>query len=99
MKKSQQVLTVTADLLSAGTRDAAYLSLRIALAMQLFSEELPPLMLDDALCQIDDRRMLRILTLLSKLGEQELQCLLFTCHRREALSCEKEALVYTKHSL
>ncbi len=92
-------LTVTADLLSAGTRDAAYLSLRIALVMQLFSEELAPLMLDDALCQIDDKRIVRILTLLSKLGEQELQCLLFTCHQREALVCAREALSYRKHTL
>ncbi|MBO5939072.1 MAG: AAA family ATPase [Clostridia bacterium] len=92
-------LTVPADLLSAGTSDAAYLSLRIALAMQLFSEELPPLMLDDALCQIDDRRIVRILTLLARLGEQDLQCLLFTCHQREAIVCEREMLPYTKHSL
>lgn len=92
-------LTVTADLLSAGTRDAAYLSLRIALVSQLFEGELPPLMLDDALCQIDDSRTARILTLLSKLCEEQFQCLLFTCHTREARICEEKGLLYAKHSL
>lgn len=91
--------TVKADSLSAGTRDAAYLSLRIALATQLFEGELPPLILDDALCQIDDTRTLRILTLLSKLCEEQFQCLLFTCHTREARICEEKGLSYVKHSL
>ncbi len=92
-------MTVTADALSAGTSDAAYLSLRIALMMQLFEGELPPLMLDDALCQIDDQRVSRILTLLAKLGEEELQCLLFTCHTREDQICEELSLPYAKISL
>ncbi|MBQ2999338.1 MAG: AAA family ATPase [Clostridia bacterium] len=92
-------LTVTADALSAGTRDAAYLSLRIALVSQLFEEDLPPLMLDDALCQIDDVRTARILLLLSKLCEEQFQCLLFTCHTREARICDEKGLHYAKHLL
>ena len=92
-------MTVTADLLSAGTRDVAYLCLRLALVMQLFEGEMPPLMLDDALCQVDDRRIVRILTLLSGLCDAQLQCLLFTCHKREASVCEEMSLSYTKHCL
>jgi len=91
--------TVTEDAFSAGTRDAAYLSLRIALVSQLFEGELPPLMLDDALCQIDDVRTARILTLLSKLCEEQFQCLLFTCHTRETRICEEKGLSYVKHSM
>lgn len=91
--------TVGAESLSAGTRDAAYLSLRIALVAQLFEGELPPLMLDDALCQIDDTRTARILSLLSKLCEEQFQCLLFTCHTREARICEEKGLSYIKHAL
>ena len=94
-----QQFTVTAESLSAGTRDAAYLSLRIALVSQIFEGELPPLMLDDALCQIDDARTARILTLLSKLCEEQFQCLLFTCHTREVRICEEKGLSYVKHSL
>lgn len=95
----QSQMTLTAELLSAGTRDVAYLCLRIALVMQLFEGELPPLMLDDALCQVDDKRIVRILTLLSRLGEKDLQCLLFTCHEREARICQELGLPYAKHSL
>ena len=55
--------------------------------MQIFGRNLPPLMMDEALCQMDDRRMGRLLGLLGKLCEENLQCLLFTCHRREAEAC------------
>ena len=80
-------LLTSDEMLSGGTRDAAYISLRIALMMQIFGRELPPLMMDEALCQMDDRRMGRLLGLLGKLCEGDLQCLLFTCHRREAETC------------
>ena len=82
-------LTATSELLSGGTRDAAYLTLRIALMIQIYGEELPPLMMDEALCQVDDRRMKRILSLLGRLSEERLQCLLFTCHDREAEACRE----------
>ncbi len=83
-------LRVDSELLSGGTRDAAYLSLRIALLTQIFYGELPPLMMDEALCQMDDRRMKRMLTLIGKLcAERGLQCLLFTCHSREGDACQE----------
>ncbi len=88
-----------ADLLSGGTRDAAYVSLRIALMMQIFGDELPPLMMDETLCQVDDRRVERILTLLGKLAENRLQCLIFTCHRREAEICRKLGIDCTEITL
>ncbi len=75
------------ELLSGGTRDAAYICLRIALMMQIFGDELPPLMMDETLCQVDDRRLERILSLLGKLSENRFQCLIFTCHRREGETC------------
>ena len=82
-------MTAPSELLSGGTRDAAYITLRIALMMQIFGEELPPLMMDETLCQVDDRRLKRILSLLGKLTEERLQCLLFTCHGREAEACRE----------
>ena len=88
-----------AELLSGGTRDAAYLSLRIALMMQIFGEELPPLMLDESLCQMDDARAGRMLSLLNKLAETGLQCLLFTCHRREAQICREKGIPFTEISM
>ena len=62
-------LTTPEEMLSGGTKDAAYLALRIALMMQIFDGELPPLLMDEALCQVDDSRMKRILALLCKLSE------------------------------
>jgi uncharacterized protein YhaN len=79
---------VNAALLSGGTRDAAYLCLRISLMLRLFGTELPPLMLDESLCQLDDKRASRVLGALERLSDTA-QCILFTCHRRESELCEK----------
>ena len=78
-----------AELLSGGTRDSVYLALRIALMSQIFSEDMPPLMLDEALCQLDDKRAAETVSLLSELTKTDMQILLFTCHSREAQICER----------
>ncbi len=81
-------LTTTSDMMSGGTKDAAYLALRLSLMMQLYGRELPPVMMDETLCQLDDKRMRRIIALISKLCKDEgLQCLMFSCHSREAAAC------------
>ncbi len=85
---------VGADLLSGGTRDAAYLCLRIALMMRVFKGELPPLIIDEALCQLDDARTERMLSLLSGLSNS-IQIALFTCHSRESSICEKNGIAAT----
>ncbi len=68
---------------SAGCRDAAYLSLRIALT-GLISKEPVPLLLDEPAARLDDCRAAALLRALANLTETGGQCLLFTCHRREA---------------
>ena len=83
---------VDSGLLSGGTKDAAYIALRISLMMRLFGDELPPLIMDEALCQLDDVRALNMLSVLSDLCDGSVQCLLFTCHRREALLCAQNAI-------
>lgn len=83
---------VPVEILSAGARDAAYICLRIALSLMLFGEELPPLMLDDALCQLDDNRAAKMLSVISRLTSMPLQCIIFTCHDRERLICERDGL-------
>lgn len=85
---------VKSDFLSAGTRDAAYLSLRIALFMRIYGEEMPPLILDEALCQLDDIRAERMLAMLNSLSKEGVQCLLFTSHKRESDICGKEGIEY-----
>ncbi len=83
---------VRSDLLSAGTRDAAYLSLRISLFMRIFGSEQPPLILDEAFCQLDDKRASRLLKLLAGLCTDGAQCLLFTSHKREREFAETEGI-------
>ena len=80
---------VAAELLSGGTRDLAYLCLRIALMLRLFEDELPPLVMDEALCQLDDTRAELTLSLLQRLTDTGLQCILITCHSREEELCRK----------
>ena len=70
-------------LLSAGTQDLAYLSLRMALLSLFYKDELPPLALDDALTQLDDRRAKNALRLLAAYADRDGQSILFTCHTRE----------------
>lgn len=68
------------DLLSLGTADQAYLSLRLALSKLLCRENPLPIVLDDVLAQYDDARAERALMLLREYAEQS-QVLFFTCHQ------------------
>ena len=85
----------SADLLSEGARDAAYIALRISLMLRIFGDQLPPLMLDDALCQFDDGRAGKMIGFISELTRLPLQSIIFTCHAREAKICEENGISYT----
>ena len=69
--------------LSAGTRDAAYFSLRTALSSMLYPSGRPPMILDEVFAQLDDTRAAALLDLLTKLSEES-QVIVLTCHNREA---------------
>lgn len=65
--------------LSAGTQDAAYLALRLALCRLIYRRELPPMIFDESFSRMDDdrtRAMLRLLT-------AEPQSLVLTANSRE----------------
>lgn len=85
----------SAELLSEGARDAAYIALRISLMLHIFRDQLPPLMLDDALCQFDDGRAKIMIELISKLAELPLQSIIFTCHAREHSICDENGIRHT----
>lgn len=81
--------TASIEQFSGGTQDAAYICLRIALMLRLFGTEIPPLLLDEALCQMDDARAKSMLVSLSKIAASTAQCIIFTCHSREKLACDE----------
>jgi phosphopantetheinyl transferase (holo-ACP synthase) len=91
--------SIKSELLSAGTRDAAYLALRLALFMRIYEGELPPLVLDESLCQLDEKRAERTITLLCGLAGEGIQTLLFTSHKREGEMCERVGAEYRMISL
>ena len=73
-----------AQLLSAGAGGQLYLAVRLAVCeLVLPWEDAPPLVLDDALADFDDRRCRTALRLLKEEAKRR-QILLFTCHSREA---------------
>ena len=60
--------------------------------IQIFGEELPPLLMDESLCQLDDERAEKMLTLLDSLKGLGLQILLFSCHKREKNICAESKI-------
>ncbi len=69
----------THDILSHGTADLAYISLRIALASEIFSKEAPIVVMDESFAHVDSRRIKNFLRLLG--GSQ---FLVFTCRSEES---------------
>jgi len=68
---------------SAGATDNAYLALRLALVENIFDEGMPVFM-DETLSNLDDERASLALSLLDEYVTAGGQCLLLTCHQREA---------------
>jgi len=67
---------------SAGTRDAAYLCMRMALLDLMFEEEMPPLICDESFLRMDSRRLENLLKVLTAISKKT-QVFIFTCHERE----------------
>ncbi len=66
------------DYFSQGTKDAAYLALRLALAEIVQGERSLPLIFDDPFLNFDDERRQNLAQQLEKLGQKQ-QILFFTC--------------------
>lgn len=69
------------DALSAGTQDAAYLCLRMALISLLYRKTTPPVIYDEAFSRQDDSRLLNMMKIASV---QDAQSIIFTSNSREA---------------
>ncbi|MEZ6094696.1 MAG: AAA family ATPase [Pirellulaceae bacterium] len=93
--------TITVDKLSRGTREAVYLSLRLAL-VTVFARRgaVLPLVLDDILVNFDAYRMKSAAKLLVDFARNGYQILMFTCHdhmRDLFHSLEADVLVLPAH--
>ena len=87
---------IGSELLSAGTKDSAYIALRIALIMQIYKNERPPIIFDESFCQLDDRRLKRTVELIYSLANEGIQIILFSSHKREAEVCREENFAYNE---
>ena len=72
----------TIECFSAGTKDAAYLCLRMALLDLLFDDEMPPLICDESFVRLDSGRLENLLKVLTAISKKT-QVFIFTCHERE----------------
>ena len=81
--------SIGSELLSAGTKDTAYIALRLALIMQIYKNAYPPIIFDESFCQLDDKRLANTIELLSSLANEEIQIIMFTSHLREAEVCRR----------
>ncbi len=67
------------EYLSAGYRDLTAVCSRLALMDVLYREEMPPLILDDPFANLDDRKAVEALRMITEIS-LERQVIYFTCH-------------------
>ena len=71
------------DFLSGGTRDLAYIAVRLALIDMLY-EDKPPIVFDETFAHQDNVRAQAMMRALSRLADEGYQSFIFTCRNREA---------------
>lgn len=82
-KETGRSVSHSALSLSTGANDQLYLALRLAMCETVLPKDEPcPVILDDALVNLDDRRTSAALNELLHIAEKR-QVILFTCHDRE----------------
>lgn len=85
------------EFLSAGTRDCAALSLRLALIDLLFGGEGMPVVLDDAFGRLDDRRLEDTMRVLGGAAEKH-QLLLLCCTDREETALRRAGVAFSQRN-
>ncbi len=85
---STETDVLSSEYLSRGTSDLAYLSLRIALAEEIFKTESPFFLFDESFAHVDIARIEGITSLLL-----DTQSLILTCRREESLAAERGGAV------
>lgn len=80
----------TVDFLSGGTRDLAYVAVRMALVDMLYTEK-PPLCFDESFAHQDNVRARSMMKALVHLGKDGYQSFIFTCRQRESALAKEMA--------
>lgn len=88
---------VNADVLSVGTIEQLYLSLRISSINELTKENMP-IILDETFAYFDQERLENILEFLSSEYSNK-QILILTCTNREEEALKSKGISYNKVSL
>lgn len=81
----------SAEHLSAGTRDLAYLCLRLGLLELVYGEGTVPLILDDAFCRQDGKRLGALMDALLQRGDQ---LIITSCTDREQKALDLKGVSY-----
>lgn len=84
-QKNGSTDTRSIDFMSTGTRDLAYLSLRLALMSLIHTGSVPPVIFDESFARIDDRRLQMTFRLIAEYAENGYQAILFTSQKRDAV--------------
>jgi len=82
------------DYFSSGTKDVAYLALRMSLVSLLYKQTYPPLIFDESFAETDDARTASFLALLDESAKEGHQSLIFTCRSREIEIMDKIGMEY-----
>ncbi len=83
-RSSGDAVSRSAEYLSAGTLDIMYLAVRLAVCELALPEGEPcPLILDDALVNLDDARLEQAMKLLGEIAKER-QVILFSCRKQES---------------
>ena len=95
MSMNEDGFSYHVDFFSAGTKDVAYFALRLSILSLLQEEEYPPLILDETLAMIDDKRATKLLSMLSDYAGEKGQCILLCCHDREVRICHDAGILFS----
>ena len=71
------------DFLSGGTRDMAYIAVRLALIDMLYGEK-PPVCFDESFAHQDNHRARSMMKAINRIADEGCQSFIFTCRGREA---------------
>lgn len=91
--------TKSVDYLSDGTKDTAYLCLRLSLLKLIYKNGNPPLVLDDAFCHLDEKRLEAMMNILVSEADKGTQVFIFTCRKNEREFLENRNIEYKRISL